>query len=239
MNQSEPIEVRQCPAGKGPGARRPIVQCPTEFSLYIFLYSNLASCGDVLRSFSRCSGRVVFAPTSADLKYSDEATGCQCSGVSHYPERARAAIREMHRQVGPDPVYGPDGVIRRGLIIRHLVLPNDLAGSEESLRWVRDELGTGVTLSIMSQYYPVHRAGENLLLSRPCGRESMAGSWAWSSAWDLRTAGRRSLRAATTTARISPIGTGLLPRRSHVERRIPTGSGSSESLKFQLRTQFR
>lgn len=121
----------------------------------------------MLRSFSRCSGRVVFAPTSADLKYSDEATGCQCSGVSHYPERARAAIREMHRQVGPDPVYGPDGVIRRGLIIRHLVLPNDLAGSEESLRWVRDELGTGVTLSIMSQYYPVHRAGENLLLSRP------------------------------------------------------------------------
>lgn len=102
-----------------------------------------------------------------DLKYSDEATALEFSGVRRYPERARAAIREMHRQVGPGLVYGQDGVIRRGMIIRHLVLPNDLAGSRDSLKWVRDELGAAVALSIMSQYYPAHRAGEHLLLNRP------------------------------------------------------------------------
>ena len=101
-----------------------------------------------------------------DLKYGDEDLAYAYSKVRRYPEVARAAIREMHRQVGSSLLTGEDGLVQRGLIIRHLVLPNDLAGSRESLRWVREELGPTVTLSIMAQYFPAHRAAETPLLDR-------------------------------------------------------------------------
>jgi len=101
-----------------------------------------------------------------DLKYGDEEMGYRYSKVKNYPSVARAAIKEMHRQVGSNLVVGEDGLIKRGLIIRHLVLPNDIAGSESSLRWVRKELGPEVTLSIMSQYYPTHKALDIPLLNR-------------------------------------------------------------------------
>jgi putative pyruvate formate lyase activating enzyme len=101
-----------------------------------------------------------------DLKYAEEEFGYSYSKVRNYPAVARAAIREMHRQVGDDLVTGDDGLVRRGLIIRHLVLPNDLAGSADSLRWVKDTLGNGVTVSVMSQYYPTHAAVSTPLLDR-------------------------------------------------------------------------
>jgi putative pyruvate formate lyase activating enzyme len=101
-----------------------------------------------------------------DLKYSAEEMGYRYSKVRHYPQVARAAVKEMHRQVGSDLVIGEDGVLRRGLIIRHLVLPNDLAGSKETLTWIAEELGRGVTMSVMSQYYPVHKALSIPLLDR-------------------------------------------------------------------------
>ncbi|MGA9115547.1 MAG: radical SAM protein [Bacteroidota bacterium] len=101
-----------------------------------------------------------------DLKYMDADAGFAYSGVRDYPRHSRTAIREMHRQVGGRLIPGPDGTIRRGLIIRHLVLPNDLGGSREALRWIRKELGAEVPLSIMSQYYPAHRAAEFPLLAR-------------------------------------------------------------------------
>lgn len=101
-----------------------------------------------------------------DLKYSDEEIGYNYSKVRNYPHYARASIKEMHRQVGSDLVFGDDGLLKRGLIIRHLVLPNDVAGSEETLKWIANELGNGVALSIMSQYYPTNRAGSIMLLSR-------------------------------------------------------------------------
>lgn len=100
-----------------------------------------------------------------DMKYADDAAGWAYSKVPRYVEHSRAAIVEMHRQVGSALVW-EDGLVRRGLIIRHLVLPNDLADSEATLRWIRDALGSDVTLSIMSQYYPTHKATDILLLSR-------------------------------------------------------------------------
>ena len=72
----------------------------------------------------------------------------------------------MHRQVGSDLVVDPDGVVQRGLIIRHLVLPNDLAGSGESLSWVRQELGAETAVSVMAQYFPTHRATAMPLVDR-------------------------------------------------------------------------
>jgi len=101
-----------------------------------------------------------------DLKYSDEAIGYQYSKVRSYPQIAKAAIKEMHRQVGNKLVFDDDGLLKRGLIIRHLVLPNDIAGSEETLKWIADELGNDITVSIMSQYYPTNKAGSIALLSR-------------------------------------------------------------------------
>ncbi len=101
-----------------------------------------------------------------DLKYAHEELGYQFSRVRNYPDVARRAIREMHRQVGGDLVLGDDGLVKRGLIIRHLVLPNDIAGSRESLAWVRQELGPSTTMSIMAQYYPVHTAAATPLLDR-------------------------------------------------------------------------
>lgn len=100
-----------------------------------------------------------------DIKYADDAAGWAYSKVPQYVAHSRAAIAEMHRQVGSELVW-EEGLVRRGLIIRHLVLPNDLADSEATLRWIRDTLGRRVTLSIMSQYYPTHKAEDILLLSR-------------------------------------------------------------------------
>jgi len=71
----------------------------------------------------------------------------------------------MYRQVG-DLVVDESGVAQKGLIVRHLILPNDLAGSEESLTWLVRELSPTVTVSIMSQYKPMHRASRIPLLSR-------------------------------------------------------------------------
>jgi putative pyruvate formate lyase activating enzyme len=101
-----------------------------------------------------------------DLKYSTDEAGWLYSKVPNYVNVSRAALKEMHRQVGGELVKDEDGLIRRGLIIRHLILPNDLAGSEETLRWVHDELGKDVTLSVMAQYYPTNKAVHVELLNR-------------------------------------------------------------------------
>ena len=101
----------------------------------------------------------------ADLRYASDKWGQKFSRVSDYVSRARAAIQEMYRQVG-DLVVDGDGVARKGLIIRHLILPNRLAGSRDSLHWLVSEISPAVTVSIMSQYYPAHRAGRFSLLAR-------------------------------------------------------------------------
>src|ERR1043165_8684662 len=75
-----------------------------------------------------------------DLKYADADAGYLYSKVRDYKEHARAAIKEMHRQMGDELVFDEKGLLKRGLLIRLLVLPNDIAGIEENLRWIRDEL---------------------------------------------------------------------------------------------------
>jgi putative pyruvate formate lyase activating enzyme len=104
-----------------------------------------------------------------DLKYAEDEAGYLYSKVRSYKEYARAAIAEMYRQVGDELVFGDDGLVERGLIIRLLVLPNDIGGVRESLEWIRDELSPRVAVSLMAQYYPTHQAATNkrhVLLSR-------------------------------------------------------------------------
>ncbi|MBI1785699.1 radical SAM protein [Candidatus Sumerlaeota bacterium] len=100
-----------------------------------------------------------------DLKYASDEAGQQYSLVFGYAAAARDAIKEMWRQVGPLEL-DERGIARRGMILRHLVLPNDLAESEECLKWIRDHLGTDVTLSVMAQYYPTNKAERHVLLNR-------------------------------------------------------------------------
>lgn len=101
-----------------------------------------------------------------DLKYMEEDMGYEYSKIKEYPKHAKAAIQEMHRQVGSELLIGEDGLVKRGLIIRHLVLPNDIANSKDALKWVDGTLGKNTTMSIMAQYFPTHKALEMPLLDR-------------------------------------------------------------------------
>jgi len=104
-----------------------------------------------------------------DLKYAEDEAGYLYSKVPNYKSVSRAAIAEMCRQVGDDLIYDQTGLLKRGLVIRLLVLPNDVGGLRESLSWIHDELGPRVAVSLMAQYYPTNVAGTNpryTLLSR-------------------------------------------------------------------------
>lgn len=93
-----------------------------------------------------------------DLKYADEKAGELCSRVPNYPQAARAAIAEMYRQVGDSWLTDERGVLRRGLLVRILVLPHNLEGAEGSLAWIAKELSPHVAVSLLSQYRPCHWA---------------------------------------------------------------------------------
>ncbi len=94
-----------------------------------------------------------------DMKYGDDATAQIYSQAPSYPAVNREAIREMHRQTGEEQ-YGPDGTLERGLIIRHLLLPNGLAGTEEIMRFIAEEFSGDCLISLMTQFFPAHRARE-------------------------------------------------------------------------------
>lgn len=101
-----------------------------------------------------------------DLKYGDDEFAFKYSGVHSYTEIAHAAIAEMYRQVGAVLVTDENDLINRGLVIRHLVLPNDLAMSKDVLCWIAEKLDARVTVSVMAQYFPAHKAAAIDLLSR-------------------------------------------------------------------------
>jgi len=105
-----------------------------------------------------------------DMKYSDEKTAEQLSGIKDYPEINRAAIKEMHRQVG-DLQIDEQGVAYSGLLVRHLVLPNRLAGTYEVMRFLAQEISKNTYLNIMSQYHPCYKAFDMLQIARPVNKQ--------------------------------------------------------------------
>ncbi len=111
-----------------------------------------------VETLKRLEGRVqVYLP---DMKYAGAAIAGRYSSAPDYPEIARAAIMEMYRQRGPYVLDG-DGLIKSGVIIRHLVLPNALENTRAVIDWVADTFGPGQALfSLMSQYTPMGRAGD-------------------------------------------------------------------------------
>ena len=92
-----------------------------------------------------------------DMKYADEGTARVCSQAPNYPAVNASAIQEMYRQVGRGK-YAGDGTMERGLIIRHLLLPNGLAGTESMARFVAETLSGQCPVSLMTQYFPAYRA---------------------------------------------------------------------------------
>jgi len=120
-----------------------------------------------------------------DFKYQDGALAAKySSGAADYPEVAAAAIKEMHRQVGTVRVDGR-GVAVRGVIIRHLVMPQNIAGTDRFVKWVARELTTDTYVNIMPQYRPEHRAREYPELARRITSEEWGQALAWARASGL------------------------------------------------------
>jgi len=92
-----------------------------------------------------------------DMKYDDEETARELSGIENYPEINKAAIKEMYRQVGNLKING-EGVAQQGLLVRHLVLPQGLAGTKGIVNFLSKEISRNTYVNIMAQYHPCHKA---------------------------------------------------------------------------------
>lgn len=100
-----------------------------------------------------------------DFKYSDPLMALKYSKAKDYPSVAKEAIKEMHRQVG-DLIIDKRGIAFRGLLVRHLVLPEGIAGTKEVVRFIAEEISKNTYINIMDQYYPCYKAFENPPLDR-------------------------------------------------------------------------
>ena len=92
-----------------------------------------------------------------DLKYYYNELGQELSNVKNYFEIATKAIKEMYRQVG-SPQLNENGIMKKGLMIRHLVLPNNIENSKKVLKWIKENIDNNVYVSIMAQYFPTYKA---------------------------------------------------------------------------------
>jgi putative pyruvate formate lyase activating enzyme len=100
-----------------------------------------------------------------DMRYSDDAAAMKHSVAPDYPAINRAAIKEMYRQVG-NLVLDEQGIAKQGLIVRHLVLPENISGTERVMDFLASEISKDVSISLMSQYFPAYRARESKELNR-------------------------------------------------------------------------
>jgi putative pyruvate formate lyase activating enzyme len=100
-----------------------------------------------------------------DMRYADDAVALKYSLAPQYPEINRAAVREMFRQVG-NLALDEHGIAKRGLIIRHLVLPGGVSGTEKIMKFLAEEISKDFYISLMSQYFPAYKAHEIKELSR-------------------------------------------------------------------------
>lgn len=107
-----------------------------------------------------------------DVKYGDEAAALRYSGAPSYVENMETVLREMHRQVGDLVIER--GIAKQGMLIRHLVLPKNLAASKRVFEMIATDLGLGTYLNVMEQYRPCHRASDYRDLARPLSRKEYA-----------------------------------------------------------------
>ena len=113
---------------------------------------------DSMESLALLDGLVdIYMP---DFKYWDAEMARKYSRAPNYPEVARRAIKEMYRQVG-NLVIEDNGLARRGLLIRHLVMPEEVAGTRAVMQWIADELSPETYVNIMAQYYPAGKVSRS------------------------------------------------------------------------------
>lgn len=105
-----------------------------------------------------------------DLKYYYDELGKKYSKVDNYFEIATSAIKEMYRQVGI-PQLNEKGIMQKGLMIRHLILPNQIENSKNVLKWIKENMNNNIYVSIMAQYFPTYKARELDELNRKLTRE--------------------------------------------------------------------
>lgn len=94
-----------------------------------------------------------------DLKYAENNLGKQYSNINNYFEIATKAIKEMYRQVG-NIEFDENGIAKKGIIIRHLVMPNHVENSKKVLQWIKDNMPDDIFVSVMNQYFPTYKAKE-------------------------------------------------------------------------------
>jgi putative pyruvate formate lyase activating enzyme len=107
-----------------------------------------------------------------DIKYADATTAKKYSKIPDYPATNQAAVKEMHRQVG-DLVLDEQGIAQRGLLVRHLVMPNELAGTAEIACFLAQEVSTNTYINVMDQYRPCYKAGHYPDLDRTPTRQEL------------------------------------------------------------------
>ena len=110
---------------------------------------------------------VIYLP---DLKYYYDDLAKKYSKVDNYFEIATKTIQEMYRQVGA-PVLDENGVMKKGLMIRHLILPNEVQNSKKVLKWIKENIDSNVYVSIMAQYFPTYKAKEIPEIARKITKE--------------------------------------------------------------------
>ena len=105
-----------------------------------------------------------------DLKYAENELGKKYSKIENYFEIATESIKEMIRQVG-EPKLNENGIIEKGVMIRHLVLPNHIENSKKVLKWIKENLPKEIYISIMAQYFPTYKAKEDNKINRKLTKE--------------------------------------------------------------------
>jgi putative pyruvate formate lyase activating enzyme len=128
----------------------------------IYLADFKYACGHMAAMYSTC--------VPSDPVFSKSKGGGRYTSTEVYPDLTKTALIEMNRQVGvANPA--PDGLFHRGLIIRHLVMPHGVSGSDDVMRWIAGNLPKDTYINIMSQYRPMYRADEYPALARPITRQ--------------------------------------------------------------------
>jgi putative pyruvate formate lyase activating enzyme len=127
----------------------------------------------------------VFDIYMPDLKFTSESTATDLADARDYPQIVKKAIREMHRQVG-DLLVDKGGIAMRGLLLRHLVLPHDLAGTDEAFRFLAEEISTHTYLNVMAQYRPCFEAVRRPLIRSRLSQSDYLGALDLARKWGLK-----------------------------------------------------
>ena len=105
-----------------------------------------------------------------DLKYYSDEIAKKYSNIDNYFSTAVSAIKEMKRQVG-NPVFDENGIIKRGVIIRHLILPNHILNTKKILKYIKENFDDETYISVMAQYFPTYKAVNNDKINRKISKK--------------------------------------------------------------------